>query len=282
MARRILFATDFSEPAERAYAHAVDLARRLAAELVVLHVQEREEEDLERTSLLPTEAPASLTVREIVRYAEKPGPAIAETAEAESADLVIVGTHGRTGLRRLFLGSVAERVVREASCAVLTVPEGAPAPGQGRVLAPVDFSDFAGSVVYHARAMAAFYGTGLDLLHVIQDVSVPTAYGLEPIVLTSPDIMKRLDASLRRLANEELGGLPASAASVDVVTHVETGFVGPAITQFAATHDTGVIVLASHGLTGIEHALVGSVTEKVVRTAPCAVLTVRAGTEPFI
>lgn len=282
MSRRILFATDFSPPAEQAYAHAVDFARRLTAELVVLHVQEREEEDLERSSLLPTEPPTGIALREIVHRADKPGPAIAEVARAEAADLIVVGTHGRTGLRRLFLGSVAERVVREASCAVLTVPEGAPRPGQGRILAPIDFSDFAEPVIQHAMALASLYGTGLDLLHVIQDVAVPTAYGLEPVVLTSPEIVDRLDASLRQFAADATEGLPESAASVDVVTHVETGFVGAAITQFAAGHGTGLIVLASHGLTGIEHALVGSVTEKVVRTASCAVATVRAGAPPFV
>jgi nucleotide-binding universal stress UspA family protein len=135
MVREILLATDFSEPSRAAARVAVDYARRFGARLHLLHVVwpatdptprpalERLAEDLGREVPVVTAVVAGLPVaEEIVRYARTHG-----------IDLIVVGTHGRTGPSRLLLGSVAERVVRTAPCPVLAVPavaerEAEPAP----------------------------------------------------------------------------------------------------------------------------------------------------------
>jgi universal stress protein A len=138
--QRILVATDFAESAERALACAMDLARVHGAELVLLHVymdlpaypevtagqveaiyeeQRRWVGDaLERHAR--SARAAGLLARALVRSGA-PAAMIAETAADESADLIVVGTNGRSGLDRLIVGSVAERVVRIAPCPVLVV-----------------------------------------------------------------------------------------------------------------------------------------------------------------
>jgi nucleotide-binding universal stress UspA family protein len=138
--RRILVATDFAESAERALACAVQLARRHGAELVLVHVYMDlpaypeitagqvvaiyEEQRAWIEAALERRARAARGEGLLARAVLRTGPAastIAETAKDEGADLLVVGTHGRSGLDRLILGSVAERVVRLASCPVLVV-----------------------------------------------------------------------------------------------------------------------------------------------------------------
>ena len=138
--RRILVATDFAESAERALACAVQLARRHGAELVLVHVYMDlpaypeitagqvvaiyEEQRAWIEAALERLARAARGEGLLARAVLRTGPAastIAETAKDEGADLLVVGTHGRSGLDRLILGSVAERVVRLASCPVLVV-----------------------------------------------------------------------------------------------------------------------------------------------------------------
>lgn len=138
--RRILVATDFAESAEQALDYATELARTQAAELVLLHVYVEpppypevasaqvatiyeEQRRWVETALEERgrrARGAGLLARSLVRTGS-PAAVIARTAEEEGADMVVVGTHGRSGLDRLLLGSVAERVVRLAPCPVLVV-----------------------------------------------------------------------------------------------------------------------------------------------------------------
>ena len=144
--RRILVATDFAESAERALACAVQLARRHGAELVLVHVYMDlpaypeitagqveaiyEEQRAWIESALERRARAARGEGLLARAVLRTGRAaamIAETAKEEGADLLVVGTHGRSGLDRLILGSVAEHVVRLASCPVLVIKSAATA-----------------------------------------------------------------------------------------------------------------------------------------------------------
>jgi universal stress protein A len=144
--RRILVAIDFAESAEQALARAVELARSESAELIILHVyidlpaypevtagrveaiyeEQRRwvEDELERRAR--TARGQGLIVRPLVRTGS-PAGTIARVAAEERADLVVVGTHGRSGIDRLVVGSVAERVVRHAPCPVLVVKPSAAA-----------------------------------------------------------------------------------------------------------------------------------------------------------
>ncbi len=142
MFRKILVATDFSEPSDAARRMAVELARRLGAELEIVHVEEPlpayafaegplpdlprlqeevrswAERELEQQAKEARDAGVPVTTAILVGT---PANAIVETARTDGADLIVVGSHGRTGLERVLLGSVAERIVRNAPCPVLTV-----------------------------------------------------------------------------------------------------------------------------------------------------------------
>ncbi|OLC00879.1 MAG: hypothetical protein AUH30_01530 [Candidatus Rokubacteria bacterium 13_1_40CM_68_15] len=142
MFKKILVGTDFSEPSDAARRTAIELARRLGAELEIVHVEEPLPAYAFSEGALPDlprlqEEVRSWAEREVEQQAKEaraagvpvttavllgtPANAIVETARTDGADLIVVGTHGRTGFERILLGSVAERVVRNASCPVLTV-----------------------------------------------------------------------------------------------------------------------------------------------------------------
>lgn len=145
---RLLHPTDFSETAEQAEAQAVALARALGAEIVLLHIAvetplysegglgvqtqqiyEAQREWAEQTLEARTVALRALGVQaRWVRRVGVPFEEIVAAAAAERADMIVMGTHGRSGLNRLLLGSVADRVIRLAPCPVLAVRE----PGRAK------------------------------------------------------------------------------------------------------------------------------------------------------
>jgi len=141
--KHILVPTDFSEPSATALRYGRDLARSYGATLHVLHVAEdlitryaldmyptgidEMQEDLEKSAkqrlnaLVSDEDRVQLRAKPIVWTSNQTAAAIAEYAAQHDIDLIVMGTHGRTGMSHMFMGSVAERVVRGAGCPVLTV-----------------------------------------------------------------------------------------------------------------------------------------------------------------
>lgn len=132
---RLLVATDFSEHAARALGWGEEVARRFGAEIVVIHVEEplavvpsadlaverRRGAEKELARLVAHLHGQGFAARSRLS-AGMPFEEIVQAARSEQADLIVLGTHGRTGLAHLLMGSVAERVARSASCPVLTVP----------------------------------------------------------------------------------------------------------------------------------------------------------------
>jgi nucleotide-binding universal stress UspA family protein len=189
-----------------------------------------------------------------------------------NVDLVVMGTHGRQGLDRLLSGSVSEEVVRQSTCPVFTVlgrDEPQPGPEIQSVLAPVDFSEPARLGLAHARELAQVYDATLDLMHIVEDVVFPSVYGIDPIAPQLPDVQQRAAEALERMADEVIGG------AVPTNLHVIAGYAARDIIDFADENDTGLIAMATHGRTGLERFLIGSVTEKVIRSASCPVFTVK-------
>lgn len=291
---RILFPTDFSECTRHAFPHTLHFARKFNAEVHLLHAVVLHEADPgnaahplpdvqglyqvleERADSQMARAVANHGDRVRIRQAQmrsiSAAGAILEYAAEHDIDLITMGTHGRRGLRRLLLGSVAEEVVRLAPCPVLTVPGRTEAPTAGhveRILVPVDFSEHASLALSYANQLAEMYGARLHLLHVIDQVVYPDFYPplVAPVGPASDELRRRSEARLNQL----LAQLPYSNAE----THVGSGRALPEIVRFAEELAVDLIVLASHGLTGIRHMVLGSVTEQVVRAAPCPVFTVK-------
>ena len=289
---RILAPTDFSDSADHALAMALDLARRYGAEVRFLHVIGPVEGDawgpLRYTAQggTPPETPEQavqallrakldrqhtegVQIETVTRRGSAPGAAILDYARAEGIDLIVMGTHGRGLMQRLSLGSAATRTLRQAPCPVLTVRAGVPteAPEVRRVLAPLDFSEHSAAQLWVARDLAAAYGAQLDLLHVIEPLPF---LGLLTGVMSArdvvPDIMERADAAMERMWED------VEVAEVTVKRHVEEGHAAARIVDFAAQVGADLIVIGAQGHAGLERFLIGSVTERVVRTAPCPVL----------
>ena len=196
--------------------------------------------------------------------------ALLARAAQEHADLIVLGTHRRHALQRFMLGSVAEKVLRRAPCAVLMVPPAAPrdaSPSLGRILCALDFAD--GLVALeHARDLAEAAATQLTILHVIQ---LPAA---------GPD-MSEAELAGYRAARFEYARecMKASLADVrgrcDAKELLLVGTPEQEIIRVATEQESDLIVLGIHPRSAADLALFGSVTHHVVRHAPCLVLTVR-------
>ena len=140
------------------------------------------------------------------------------------------------------------------------------------ILAPTDFSKHAESAVRYACSLAEKFGAGLQLLHVLNDY-VPM--GPDPMLaaVLPPDYYRESE----RASHEALKTLiqPTWGRPASVETAVRWGVPDAVIVDHAAANAVDLIVIATHGRTGLSHVLLGSVAERIVREAPCPVLTIR-------
>jgi nucleotide-binding universal stress UspA family protein len=197
--------------------------------------------------------------------------AITEYAASISADLIVIGTHGRGGVTHLLLGSVAERVVRTAPCPVLTIRQ-EPAAAIKRILVPTDFSETSDEALRYAVTMAGRIGATVQLLHVLDDPLVAEGLAAEAYIVEAPTLRTgMLREAQARLAQRSDAGDPA----VRIDSEVLFGHGAKTIAEYAVARGVELIVMGTHGRTGVAHLLLGSVAERLVRTAPCPVLTVR-------
>ncbi len=148
-----------------------------------------------------------------------------------------------------------------------------------RILLPTDFSDYSEQAMSYACAFAEQFDAELHILHVLQDL---VAVVPEPGVAFPPpgDYMGELKES----ANQALLQIPAAdwAADRTIVRETRQGPPFLEIIRYAKEQEIDMIVLGTHGRGGLAHVLLGSVAEKVVRKAPCPVLTVRPGEHEFV
>jgi nucleotide-binding universal stress UspA family protein len=203
-----------------------------------------------------------------------PSEEVIAAAQAEDADLVIVGTRGKSGLAHVLLGSTAERGIRMAPCPVLAVPIGAADhPGEqelpiDHILVPTDFSDCSSEAVKYAGVVAGQAKASIELLHILE----PASYGLDFAVETHDEREKK-----RRVATERLQAFSTELAAAGIVVKVSLlgGAPADAILEFAARSSSDLIVMGTHGRRGLSHMWAGSVTEAVLRRGTMPVLAVR-------
>jgi nucleotide-binding universal stress UspA family protein len=295
MIQRILVAVDFSPISDDALRRADADARALGAKLGVCHVmpsvqtfnplfpQNNAPSELasaqleEKVGELLDERVQEITGRERGDYEKfvevgDAAPEIIRRAEAFAADRVVVGSHGRTGVARLLLGSVAERVVRYAHGPVLVVR---PAPASGIVLAATDLSDPSLPALAAAVDEAKRRKAKLVVAHAIDFGGGGIAVGLAsatgvPTTFLPPDTVKAVKDAVRANLSAELAKLGYPG---DVVI-VEGGASG-AIVAEAEARSAELVVVGTRGRTGIARVALGSVAESVIRHAHASVLAVR-------
>ena len=203
-----------------------------------------------------------------------PGPSILHYANENEIDLIIIGTHGRRGVRRMFLGSVAEEIVRHATCPVITVhkDESIQLDQLKRILVPIDFSKHSEQALAHAIELASISGAVLDLIHVVHLPSYPTLndVGIFSLYQYQPGLeekaLKHLALLWERFAD----------SNIEVTFNVFDGQPGDEIVRFALEHKSDLIVMGTHGLTGLSHFLLGSIAAKTIRKAPCPMFIVKS------
>ena len=202
--------------------------------------------------------------------------AILERARALPADLIVMGTHGRSGVKRLLIGSVAERILRTAPCPVMVVPPhdavATSAVSFKHIVCAIDFSESSLAGLTWAVSLAEEADARLSLLHVIE---VPPELRVSAVV--TDDHLDELHAAVEADMLARLRSLvpPAAAQFCSVETATAAGAAGHAILAFAAERGADLIVMGAQGHGSLERWIFGSKTRDVVWGATCPVLTVR-------
>jgi nucleotide-binding universal stress UspA family protein len=295
--KKIIIATDFSEPSIEALREADLIAHRTGAELIVFHAvpnlvranplfPHKNIEDLFQLPQMMDRAAEAVdelinkhlhpdrTQVKVLVDTGWPDTTLMRQAEEIGADLIVVGSRGFTGLKHVLLGSVAERVVRYAHCAVLVARA---SPHVGHILAATDFSDPSLPAIDAASKIALRRSADLTVLHSLGTSSslswAASPFGGGPIM---PDKRAIADA---RIAATELIKSSLERFGAKGTAIVGEGMPEDDILRHAAQLPADLIVVGSLGRSAINRVALGSVAETVARTATCSVLVVRPATQ---
>jgi len=303
--RRILCPIDFSDYSRRALDHAIAIARWYKATVTALHVfspapvaafgpgpvvfepivlasADRDQLLTDTQAFAETEGAPGVTIEAVVRGGNIAGE-ILEQATDMKADLLVIGTHGRSGFERLLLGSVAEKVLRKASCPVMTVPRRLPdAVPAGpvlykRILCPVDFSESSLHALKYAISMAQEADGQLTVLHVVEPELQNTGDMANVVYdagMTIGSFVKQREEALRRRLQEAVATAPEFCSVESLMTH---GKPWREVLRIAAERQSDLIVMGVQGRSAADLLFFGATTQHVVRDASCPVLTLRRG-----
>jgi nucleotide-binding universal stress UspA family protein len=292
----VFVATDLSSHADEALRQGHLRAEARGAQLVVCHVvpaqvgvnmlfpqrsasqSEAQLSLVQRAEALVVERTTAVTGRDPEQFAVvvRDGTAystIIEQAEQASAELIVIGHRGGAGLARMLLGSVAERVVRYAHCAVLIARTSGPTR---HIVVATDLSDPSLPALAAAAAESLRAGCPVTALHCIES----------PVSVAGPEHGMAMAATLPREVLDEVRrhaqkGLADAVAQVGLTgdQRILEGSPVVDIIETAKTLDADLVVIGTRGRTGLSRVVLGSVAEAVVRDAPCSVLAVRLASE---
>ena len=291
--QNIVVPIDFSKMSVQAIQIAKQLARRFGASIHLAHVRQSnytadfvapafvtyeqvgEQTALEELKNVAGECGVSSTTCNVLSGAP-PYDEICRLAKTIPADLVVMPTHGRTGLKHVFLGSTAERIVQHSSCPVLVTRAKAAKSQNGSqatmktILVPVDFSSCSREGLRYAIAFANEFGAKMILLHATYLGYIYSCEGTA--IYDIPSLQKAARKTAERKMHELVRAVNFGAVKLE--TAFTDGSPVIDICAFAKNHDVDLIITSTHGFTGFTHVLIGSVAEQVVRHAPCSVLVV--------
>jgi nucleotide-binding universal stress UspA family protein len=300
--RKILCPTDLSDSSRRALDHALAIAQWHGGTVTLFHVLPAVPVIAYATGvpMMPSELltrdERSKALATMTEFAPKDSCAHVEfevgrghaanviLAAAESAqmDLIVMGTHGRSGFERLVLGSVTEKVLRKATCPVLVVPPHAPDAVSSRpvlykrVLCAVDFSKSSMEALSYATSLAEEAHACLSVLHVVELPPGLPSDGIET-ALARPAILAQYISAAEDEARVLLTRATAAQADSTIDTAVAVGKPYREILRAAATLPADLIVIGVRGRGTADRLFFGSTAEHVVRQATCPVLTLRKG-----
>ena len=294
MAYKVLVPLDGSRVAENSLAYLDALRSMGESEILLISVVD---EDAQGTALDPKESIAreenllATYLREVsaqihehigIDVATKlvvgsPGPSVIDEATRFAPDLLVVSTHGRSGLSRWRLGSVADKIIRGATCNTLVVGPKASerAPWVDArimepfktILAPLDGSTLAESALPVVQSFAQSYGSAV---HLVTAVAIPAISGAMGGAVYEPDLLPNLIEGARQY----LVGKAATLAGVEVTTKVEMGGAAAMLDDYVTEHAIDLVIMTSHGRGGYVRTALGSVADRLIACA-APVLIVR-------
>lgn len=294
MIERIVVGTDFSEVGGEAIAQGMRVARHLSAELIIVHVGQVAEHtegkprygtyDTEIRVLAESmfrERRAELTkiherlkgqgveISKAIRSGE-PSEGLCQAAEELQADLVVVG-HGKTGIKRFLLGSVAEKVIRRCRSNVL-VSRGSTRNEFRRILVPVNFDQWSDPAIECAAALASRDAV-IELLHCWHlPLGLEEVWGTQQTPMMSEirqAMIDRIDEKLNELL------LRHRKPHLDILFDEVEASAQRGIFKRLDVGEYDLVVVGSHGREGVSRMLLGSVAEATMRHAPCPALIVK-------
>jgi len=280
--KNILCPLDLSEHSVHAYRFARYLANKLVANLWILHVVPESPEYY--LSMFPELSDIVGGVSEWVedRIAEmvdleaenvrkvvlsgRPVDEILKFREHRNIDLIVMGARGLSPLESLLLGSTTDRIIRQAPCPVTVVRTCPEHPRVEHIVVPTDLSEYSDHAAEEAIYFAANLGADIHLLHIVE------VYTYEPRKMETRLSEEKLHEMQEKIRS--LMSIPGDTKGVSVEKVLIRGYDA----AYEISHyvrDTDLIVMATHGRKAISKLLMGSVTDKVLRSAPCPVMTVR-------
>lgn len=295
--RRILAAADFSDISDNVVRFGLKIAKELDAKLYICHVINLPAISLYGETVFDPIAEQQRYIdfsrKEIEALVEKAGgwdcdwePAVCigqpvdeirQIIDEKHVDLVLTATHGRSGLKRLFLGSVTERLMRVLNCPLLVFRADDPYSSSNvinkfpfqRILVGCDFSDDSDRALEFGLSMAQEFEARVHLVHVVE----PSAYHEFKHLPTGPD--DPLQKDLYDAIRERLDSLvPEDALNwCTVKSSVLVGKPYAELVRYAEINDIDLICLGMRGHGMVEELLIGSTTDRVIRRAPCPVLS---------
>lgn len=295
---KILFPTDFSTCSKQAFPHALLLAEKYSSELHVLHVITINKDDpynpaydfphLKEYNIHLEKYADERSDKFIKKHRVKtarikknqvrgyfPPRNILEYSKRYNIDLIVMGTHGRRGLANLFLGSVTEEVIRIAQCPVYIIRAQKVArqiEKINKILIPVDFSEHSKKALTYSKHFCNDIDVELDILHVVENRFYPAFNDADKSYsFYSRPIFKEksLNIILEFLKNTPGPNVPAKI-------NITEGFAAREILKFAEKNHSDMIVLNTHGISELNHFLLGSVAKIIVRRSKCPVLIVKS------
>lgn len=280
--KTILLATDFSERSDRALRRATLLARQFRAVLKIVHVVD-DDQPAHIVRMERAESEALLrklcrTVREVDGVTCEPQVMLAlpfqgilQAVEACAPDLLVVGTHRRQALRDVFIGTTAERTIRQATCPVL-MANAPPVGAYTHVLQTTDFSEASRDALDRFARLGMGEGLRNTLLHVFDAPALNLALSSAMSAVDREGYL----ADARREAERAQARFLAATGQREVtsVLRHEGRAAHLEILDAAREMRADLIVLSTHGRTGLAKLLLGSVTEAVLRTSPTDVLAI--------
>ena len=234
--KHILVPVDFSECSDKAVEYALFIAETFCAKATLLHavvlfkedigeeehlkafeklIEKKEEERAKRLKLrCDVGGKRGIAIDSDIIRGFSPADAVLEYMDDKKTDLIVMGTHGRTGFMKWWLGSVAEKVVRRSPVPVLTVHQEWTKQAIDTMLVPIDFSDFSKKAVQQGKAVADAFGAKLKFLHAVEQEAHPAFYAtsLESIFKVNPQLKSQIRDNM-----VDFTGIPKDRADYDVV-----------------------------------------------------------------